>query len=69
VEEVKRSGRGVKYGEVLIASLLFADDIVLVADSREDLEFLMNVVWEYSKKWRFLFNLDKSAVITFEENL
>ena len=51
----------------MIGSLLFADDIVLLANSKEDLKFLMGVVWEYSRKWRFNFNLDKSAVVIFEK--
>jgi len=66
VEEIRRTGKGVQYGEVLVGILLFADDIVLVAESREDLEVLMEVVWKYSQKWRFLFNFDKSAVVIFE---
>lgn len=45
--------------------LLFADDIVLIAESKEDLELLLQVVYEFSLKWRFKFNLDKSAVLIF----
>ena len=66
VEEIKKSGKGVLYGKVKIAILLFADDIVLIAENREDLEILMEITNEYSKKWRFDFNYDKSAVVIFE---
>ena len=66
IEEIKRVGKGVKCGGITIGCLLFADDIALVAESRADLEVLMEVVWEYSRKWMFHFNLDKSAVVIFE---
>ena len=52
VKEIKREGKGVKYGKELISVLLFAD-IVLLAETREDLEALMSIVWKYSKKWNF----------------
>ena len=66
IEEIKKLNIGVLYGKVKIAILLFADDIALLAESREDLEILMRVTSEYSKKWRFDFNYDKSAVVIFE---
>ena len=66
IEEIKKLDKGVLYGKVKIAILLFADDIVLLAENREDLEILMKVTSEYSKKWRFDFNYDKSAVVIFE---
>jgi hypothetical protein len=68
VDEVKRTGKGVRYGDVIIGILVFADDIALLAENRLDLELLIEVVCEYSRKWRFQFGLDKSAVVIFEDN-
>lgn len=65
VEEINKLGKGVKCGSKRVSILLFADDIVLIADSKEDLELLLQVVYEFSLKWRFKFNLDKSAVLIF----
>ena len=45
--------------------LMFADDIALIADSRESLDKLMQITFQYSKKWRFAFNYDKCAVMVF----
>lgn len=67
-EEIKRRGRGVLYGNIRISILLFADDIVLLAENKEDLQWLMQITYEYSRKWRFLFNYDKSAVVVFDMN-
>ena len=36
--------------------LLFADDIVLVAESEKMLQKMLDVVYKYSKKYRFRFN-------------
>ena len=45
--------------------LLFADDIVLLADSQEGLQRSLDIAWRYSRRWRFNFNLgkDKSEVM------
>ena len=54
-EEVKKVG-GAAYGELVVSLLLFADDIVLVAENAKE------VVDQYSRKYRFKFNKDKSNV-------
>ena len=52
-EEVKKVG-GAKYGEEIVLSLLlFADDIVLVAENEEMLQRMLDVVYKYSRKYRF----------------
>jgi len=45
--------------------LLFADDIVLLACSRDELQRLLDVVFEYSVRWRFRFNVAKSKIMHF----
>ena len=47
---------------------MFADDIVLIADSKGNLQKLMDIVWEFSCKWRFNCNYDKSAVLVFQHH-
>ena len=43
----------------------FADDVALLAESEEDLQKLLNAVWDYSEKWRFKWNFSKSKVMHF----
>jgi hypothetical protein len=45
--------------------LLFADDVIIVADTRKDLQKALDIAFDYSRKWRFAFNVgvEKSAVL------
>src|SRR4051812_32321993 len=43
--------------------LLYADDIVLLAESPEQLQAMMQATAEYAKKWQFRFNAAKSGVV------
>ena len=45
--------------------LLFADDIVLIAENAKMLQRMLDVVYQYSRKYRFKFNKEKSNVMIF----
>ena len=63
-EVVKKVG-GARYGKLMVSLLLFADDIVLVAENAKMLQKMLDAVYDYSKKFRFRFNKDKSNVMVF----
>ena len=63
---VNNLNKGVTFGNGKISILFFADDIVLFAESKSDLELMLRVVYEYSLKWRCKFNYDKCGVIVFD---
>ena len=65
VSVVKESGIGVMIGDILVSILLFADDVMLLASSNEDMQKLLDLVYVYSRKWRFLFNVTKSKALLF----
>jgi hypothetical protein len=65
-EEINKLGKGVQCGNKRISLLLFADDIVLIAESKEDLELMLKVAYVWSLKWRCKYNYDKCAVIVFD---
>ena len=48
-------------------ALMYADDIVLVADSRMELHTMLEVVQAYVMRWRMKFNCKKSKIMVWEE--
>ena len=63
VEELKGEKLGVELGGVWCGGLLYADDIVLIAGSEEELQRMLNVVGLYAREWKFRFNSKKSKVM------
>lgn len=66
-ELAAEGGKGVPVGKGIVRVLLFADDIVIVDESAEGLQKSLDVMWRYSRKWRFEYNFgpDKSAIMVF----
>ena len=61
---LKNSNIGVILEEnMLINILLYADDIVLLAEKEEDLQFLLSIVESWCKKWRLEVNLSKTNIM------
>lgn len=48
-----------------ISLLLYADDIVCIAKSEEDLQCILNKVRDWCRRWRVLINTEKSIVHPF----
>jgi hypothetical protein len=65
--DIREKGGGVQYGDVRVSVLMYADDMVLMADTKEGLQRSINLAYEYSKRWRFLFNVgkDKTEIVVF----
>jgi hypothetical protein len=67
VKEINAMNLGIEIeeGGKTVSSLLYADDIVLMADDRYALQQMLDKVAEYAKKWRFELNPKKSEVVVF----
>ena len=65
--EINEKGKGVDIGGRRVRLLMYADDIVLLAESARDLQNMLEVVTAYSKRWRFRLNpkKGKSEVMIF----
>ena len=50
-------------GKIFI--LLFADDLVMFAESKIELQRLLNKLYAYCTKWNLKVNIDKTKVIVF----
>ena len=44
--------------------LLYADDVVLLARSAEELQAMLDILFNYARTWRFDINLKKSGVVS-----
>ncbi len=65
IKELKNSEIGVKVGDLVICTLAYADDIVLIADNPHDLQKLLNILYSWCNKWRFIVNPAKSNIVHF----
>jgi hypothetical protein len=62
---LKSEGFGVKLGSIQLACLFYADDLVLIADSEEQLQEMMNTTTEFLQQWRILVSIRKTQVVAF----
>src|SRR3954467_12281414 len=67
--EINEKGKGVDVGGRRVRLLMYADDIVLLAESARDLQNMLDIVTGYSRRWRFRLNpkKGKSEVMIFGE--
>jgi len=66
--EMKNRRLGAKWGEEeqdWMGMLKFADDMVLIADTEEELDMMMKVFWDYTRRWRIIPHPDKTKVVVF----
>ena len=58
--ELEQSPCGLRIGNSKFNSLAYADDINAFASNTRDLQYLVDICYNYSKQWRFSFGIDKS---------
>ena len=54
-EEIKAAAKRIAWADKRVCLLMFADDVVLLAEEEKDLETMLEVAHRYSKRWRFQF--------------
>ena len=62
-EDIKSLGPGIKIGDTLICLLMYADDIVLIAESEKDLQLMLDKLTRWCSKWRMLLNTEKTQTV------
>ncbi len=63
--ELKSSGIGVNVENIVISVLAYADDLVLLAETENDLQCLITILQRWCYKWRLSINTDKTKVMHF----
>ena len=66
-ERLRQSGFGAKVKGIDLESLLYADDVVLIGKSSDDLQGMIDVVDKFCRQWRMEINLKKSEVMIVAE--
>ena len=59
---------GVKLWDLYIRSLLYADDLILLAETRTDLQLQMNLLSDYANIWDMEINNETTNVLVFTKN-
>lgn len=67
VDQLKAKNVGIVCGECVVSSLLYADDIVLLAPDEENLQLQIKIVEEWCQRWRMSLNIAKTKVIHFRK--
>ena len=67
-QTLKRLNIGIKVNGKSICVLLYADDIVLLAENEKDLQTLLNTTHEWCSKWKLNINIEKSKIMHFRQN-
>jgi len=63
--DLKHSGYGARISSIKCGNPAFADDISLATIMPSSLQSLVNIVYQYSKQWKFEISIEKSCVINF----
>lgn len=59
VAEIEQTTDGFRLGERTVGILLYADDIVLIAETENDLNSTLNIVYCWCNKWRLEINKER----------
>ena len=65
IVELRKSGVGCHISNYFIASILYADDVCLLAPSRKAMQVLLDICAKYAFSWCILYNERKSKMMYF----
>jgi hypothetical protein len=65
--ELKNLNIGVKFGDDIINILLYADDIVIMAENEHALQSMIDKCCDWCSQWRIRMNIGKTKVVHFRK--
>ena len=65
--EINSLGLGIKIGNLKLSILMYADDIVLLSDTADNLQKLLNHVYAWCRMWQLSINPVKTEVMHFHK--
>jgi hypothetical protein len=67
IKEINGLNLGIPVGNIKISALAFADDIVVLGNSEQELQEILNTIANWGSRWRMSFNCTKSNVVHFRK--
>ena len=64
---IQKGADGIDIGMLKLYLLLYADDIVIFAESSQGLQKGLDILDEYSKMWKLTVNTDKTKIMIFRK--
>ena len=64
-QEINGLNCGINVDDIMVSTLLYADDIIFIAPTAENLQKMFDKLNIWSRKWRLTVNLEKTKVIHF----
>ena len=64
---IREGFKGISIGMFKLFLLLYADDIVVMAESISDLQNAMNILKDYCDKWKLTVNVNKTKAMVFRK--
>ena len=59
----------IQVGDAVLNCLLYTDDMVLIADSDDNLQSMLNKMFEWCSRWRLKVNKDKNKTMHFRKQI
>ncbi len=64
-EEIKTLNKGVQVDDRNVAIMLYADDIICIANNEVDLQCMIECMYKWCYKWKLKLNIEKSNIVHF----
>ena len=65
--QIRKAKLGIQVADLTVGILLYADDIVLLAECEIDLQIMLDIVTDWCSKWRLNVNKDKTQIVHFRK--
>lgn len=66
-QEIKRANFGIPIDDINLSILLYADDIVLMAENEFNLQKMLDIMGSWCRKWRISINNEKTQIVHFRK--
>ena len=66
---LRKSGAGCHIADMFIAAIMYADDLALLAPTRNSLQKLLDVCQDYGLEWCITYNPSKTNLMTFGKSV